>query len=52
MLPRTVRALVKPAPGPGLELREIPVPTPGPNDVLNPPRQRVRCHPLRLAPPK
>ena len=30
----TMRALVKPEPAPGLELREVPVPSPGPNDVL------------------
>ena len=33
-LPRTMRALVKPAAGPGLEMREVPVPTLGPDDVL------------------
>ncbi len=27
-------AIVKPVAGPGLELRQVPVPTPGPNDVL------------------
>ncbi len=30
----TMRALVKPAPGPGLEIRTVPVPRPGPGDVL------------------
>ena len=33
-LPGTMLALVKPAPGPGLELREVPVPAIGINDVL------------------
>lgn len=32
--PRTMLALVKAAPGPGLELREVPVPEIGINDVL------------------
>jgi threonine 3-dehydrogenase len=32
--PRTMLALVKTAPGPGLELREVPVPEIGINDVL------------------
>jgi len=31
---RTMRALVKPAAGPGLELRTVPVPAPGPGEVL------------------
>jgi threonine 3-dehydrogenase len=31
---RTMRALVKPDAAPGLELREVPVPSPGPNEVL------------------
>ncbi|MBX6341069.1 MAG: L-threonine 3-dehydrogenase [Thermomicrobiaceae bacterium] len=30
----TMRAVVKPAPGPGAELREVPIPEPGPRDVL------------------
>jgi len=30
----TMRALVKPAPGTGMVLQEVPVPSPGPNDVL------------------
>lgn len=30
----TMRAVVKPAPGPGAEIREVPVPRPGPTDVL------------------
>ncbi len=30
----TMRALVKPAPAPGLELQEVPVPRPGSNEVL------------------
>jgi len=29
-----MRAIVKPGPGPGLQLTEVPVPTPGINDVL------------------
>lgn len=29
-----MRALVKPAPGPGLEIRTVPIPRPGPGDVL------------------
>ena len=29
-----MRAIVKPAPGPGLEMRDVPRPAPGPNDVL------------------
>jgi len=29
-----VKALVKAVPGPGLELTEVPDPTPGPGDVL------------------
>ncbi len=33
-----MRALVKPAPGPGFEIRSVPVPHPGPGDVL------VRVH--------
>jgi threonine 3-dehydrogenase len=32
--PRTMRAIAKLAPGPGLELTEVPVPAPGINDVL------------------
>ncbi len=31
---RTMRALVKPAAGPGLEIRTLPVPAPGPGEVL------------------
>lgn len=31
---RKMRAIAKLRPGPGLELTEVPVPTPGPNDVL------------------
>lgn len=31
---RTMRALVKPAAAPGIELREVPVPSPGPGEVL------------------
>jgi len=31
---RTMRALVKPAAGPGLEIRTVPVPAPGPGEVL------------------
>jgi threonine 3-dehydrogenase len=30
----TMRALVKPDAAPGLELREVPIPSPGPNEVL------------------
>src|ERR1700684_3389843 len=33
-LPKTMHALVKPAPGPGMEMREVPVPPIGPDDVL------------------
>src|ERR1700684_436893 len=33
-LPKTMHALVKPAPGPGMEMREVPVPPIGPTDVL------------------
>ncbi len=33
-LPRTMRAVVKPRPGPGFELQEVPVPQIGPRDVL------------------
>ncbi len=33
-VPQTMRALVKAAPEPGCELVEMPVPTPGPDDVL------------------
>lgn len=33
-LPQRMRALVKPTPGPGAELREVPVPTPRPGEVL------------------
>ena len=33
-VPTTMRALRKAAPGPGLELVEVPVPTPGPGEVL------------------
>lgn len=33
-LPRTMRALLKVSPGPGAEIRRIPVPEPGPDDVL------------------
>ena len=33
-LPQTMLALVKDAPGPGASLREIPVPEPGPSEVL------------------
>jgi threonine 3-dehydrogenase len=31
---QTMRALVKPAAAPGVELREVPVPSPGPGEVL------------------
>jgi len=31
---RTMRALVKPAAAPGIEMREVPVPSPGPGEVL------------------
>ena len=31
---RYMDAIVKPALGPGLELRKVPVPTPGPGEVL------------------
>lgn len=34
LLPRTMRALVKERPGPGMSLREVPVPSLGPTDVL------------------
>jgi threonine 3-dehydrogenase len=33
-IPRTMRALVKARPGEGAELREVPVPRPGPGEVL------------------
>ena len=33
-IPRSMRALVKERPGPGMALREVPVPAIGPNDVL------------------
>ncbi len=33
-MPDTMRALVKPARGPGLEIRSVPRPQPGPGDVL------------------
>ncbi|MEO6923164.1 MAG: L-threonine 3-dehydrogenase [Bryocella sp.] len=33
-LPTSMRALVKPAAAPGMEMREVPVPSIGPNDVL------------------
>ncbi len=33
-MPGTMRALVKPARGPGLEIRSVPRPQPGPGDVL------------------
>ena len=31
---REMKALVKPAAGPGLEIQEVPVPEPGPKEVL------------------
>ena len=31
---RMMNAIVKPAAAPGLELRQVPVPTPGPGEVL------------------
>src|SRR5258708_1022559 len=34
MIPQTMRAIVKPAAGPGLALAEVPVPKVGVNDVL------------------
>jgi threonine 3-dehydrogenase len=34
MIPKTMQALVKPAPAPGMEMREVPVPAIGPSDVL------------------
>lgn len=33
-IPRTMQALVKPSAAPGMEMREVPVPAIGPNDVL------------------
>jgi threonine 3-dehydrogenase len=33
-LPKTMRALVKPSAAPGMEMREVPVPSIGPTDVL------------------
>ncbi len=33
-LPRTMRALVKAHAAPGMEMREVPVPVPGPDDVM------------------
>jgi len=34
MIPKTMQALVKPKPAPGMEMREMPVPMIGPEDVL------------------
>ena len=34
MIPKTMRAVVKPKAGPGLEMREVPVPRLGANEVL------------------
>jgi threonine 3-dehydrogenase len=34
MIPSTMQALVKPSAAPGMEMREMPVPSIGPNDVL------------------
>ncbi|HET9016563.1 MAG TPA: L-threonine 3-dehydrogenase [Thermomicrobiaceae bacterium] len=33
-MPDTMRAVVKPAPGPGAELRDVPIPRPGPHEAL------------------
>jgi threonine 3-dehydrogenase len=33
-MPQTMQALVKPAPQPGIEVREVPLPVFGPSDVL------------------
>lgn len=33
-LPLSMKAITKPGPGPGVEMREVPVPEVGPNDVL------------------
>ena len=33
-MPETMRAIVKPRPGPGLEMTTVPIPCPGPRDVL------------------
>ncbi len=33
-IPKTMHALMKPAPAPGMEMREVPVPALGPDDVL------------------
>ncbi len=42
-MPATMRAIVKPAAGPGLVLREAPVPRPGVNDVLIKVRKTSIC---------
>jgi threonine 3-dehydrogenase len=34
VIPKTMQALVKPAAAPGMEMREVPVPSIGPSDVL------------------
>ena len=34
MMEKLMDAIVKPEKGPGLELRKVPVPTPGPGEVL------------------
>ena len=34
MAQKMMDAIVKPVAGPGLELRQVPVPTPGPGEVL------------------
>jgi threonine 3-dehydrogenase len=33
-MPATMQAVVKAKAAPGIELREVPVPTPGPGEVL------------------
>lgn len=42
-LPKTMRALVKETAGPGLVMREVPVPVPGINDVLIKIRKSAIC---------
>jgi threonine 3-dehydrogenase len=42
-MPQTMRAIVKPAARPGLEMSEVPVPRPGLNDVLIKVRKTAIC---------
>ena len=41
MTQQYMNAIVKPAAGPGLELRQVPVPVPGPGEVLIKDRKSV-----------